>query len=184
MGERHSEYEREENDWYVEPAWAVEALFAKVNFVGRIHDPCCGGGTIPITARNMGYQASGTDKVVRNKIFAQQDFLKDHRVFHNIVTNPPYAKAQEIIEHALKHTIGRVAVLTQLKFLASQGRYPMFNDKRMEKVLIFSRRPSMPTGQMLEEHGEKIRGNGSIDYCWLIWNHSKTRRIVTTEWII
>jgi hypothetical protein len=184
MGERHSEFEREENDWYVEPDWTVYRLIERVTFVGRIHDPCCGRGTIPeVFTLHTNNAVSGADLVNRGYGYSKINFFEDERMHPNIVTNPPYKIAQRVIEHALKRTDNRVAVLTQIKFLASQGRHKLFTDPRMEKVLIFSRRPSMPTGQMLEEHGEEIRGGGSIDYCWLVWNQSKRKTSPTVEWL-
>jgi hypothetical protein len=111
------------------------------------------------------------------------DYFNDERIHPNIVTNPPYKIAQQIINHALRHCDGRVAILTQLKFLASQGRYGLFTDRRMEKVIIFSRRPSMPPGDLLMERGEEIRGGGSLDFCWLVWNVRRTTKAPPTiEW--
>jgi hypothetical protein len=183
MGERPSEYERDEHDWYVEPEWAARAIFEKVAFQGAIHDPCCGMGTIVKAAKP--HRSHGADIVDRGYGFPVRDYLKNTSLYDNIVTNPPYNIAQDIIEHALLRVRYRVAVLTQLKFLSSQGRYKLFNNSWMEKVIIFSRRPSMPPGVMLQKHGEAIRGGGSIDYCWLVWNKTHPNQsTVTTEWII
>lgn len=164
MGERPSEYTREDNDWYVEPEWCVEALKARVPFIGHIHDPCCGMGTIP---RIMG--GTGADLVDRGYGYPQRDFLTDQTAYDNIVTNPPYNIAQQIIEHALKTARMRVAALVQVKFLASQRRHKLFTRDETERVLMFSRRPSMPPGAQLAEKGESIRGGGSIDFCWVVW---------------
>jgi hypothetical protein len=164
MGERPSEYVRDDNDWYVEPDWCVEALKVRVPFFGQIHDPCCGMGTIP---RVMG--GTGADLMDRGYDYPQRDFLKDFAAYDNIVTNPPYGIAQQIIEHALNVAKMRVAALVQVKFLASQRRHGLFTRDDTEKVLMFSKRPSMPPGEMLREHGESVRGGGSIDFCWVIW---------------
>ncbi len=164
MGERPSEYARDDNDWYVEPEWAVEVLKARVPFLGHIHDPCCGMGTIP---RVMG--GTGADLVDRGYGYPQRDFLKDFAAYDNVVTNPPYGIAQQIIEHALKTTKMRVAALVQVKFLASQRRHGLFSGPFTERVILFSRRPSMPAGEMRREHGESIRCGVSIDFCWVLW---------------
>lgn len=169
MGERRSEYDRDGDDWYIEPAWSVLSLRARIPFVGQIHDPCCGMGTIP---KVMG--GTGADIKDRGFGYPQQDYLQDTAVYDNIVTNPPYGIAQSIIEHALRHTRYRVVALVQTKFLSAQRRYRLFTANPVEKVLVFSRRPSMPPGKMLQEHGEKIRGNGSIDFCWVVWQHGNT----------
>lgn len=178
MGERPSEYERDVNDWYVEPAWCVQALANRVEFSGGIHDPCCGSGTIPGVLNG-----SGSDLIDRGYGFTVRDYLQDLTPYDNIVTNPPYALAQEIIEHALKHTTNRVAALVQTKFLASQKRHKLFSRRETERVIMFSRRPSMPPGLMLEKHGEGIRGGGSIDYCWVVWDRYNYGPCVI-EWAI
>lgn len=49
VGQRSSHvWEREANDWYVEPPWTAERLFATPVFstVMTILDPACGMGTI------------------------------------------------------------------------------------------------------------------------------------------
>lgn len=166
MGERLSEYERDKNDWYIEPSWCVDALRDSCKFYGRIHDPCCGIGTIP---KMLG--ATGSDIVDRGFGYEVNDFMQETRMFDNIVTNPPYGIALEIIEHALALSIRRVAALVQIKFLCSQKRYHLFYRPETEKIIMFSRRPSMPPGEMIMKHGESIRGGGSIDFCWVVWNH-------------
>lgn len=176
MGERPSEYKRDEYDWYVEPEWCVRALANLVNFCGGIHDPCCGKGTIPKVLNG-----TGADKVDRGFFYPPQDFLTDFNMYDNIVTNPPYGIAQTIIEHALDRARYRVAALVQTKFLSSQKRHGLFNRPETERVIIFSRRPSMPPGWMLWEHGEDYRGNGSIDFCWVVWNKEHNGPCIT-EW--
>jgi hypothetical protein len=173
MGERHSEFERSSTDWYVEPVWSVEILKARVPLIGDIHDPCCGMGTIPTVM-----QGTGADVVDRGYGFPARDYLKDWARYDNIVTNPPYGIAQEIIEHALETTRWRVCALVQTKFLASQRRHKLFTRDETEKVIMLSRRPSMPPGELLEEKGEIIRGNGSIDFCWVIWCRGNTAATV------
>ena len=46
MAERHSEFERETDDHYVEPSWCVERLLDCYPDLSALHDPCCGFGTM------------------------------------------------------------------------------------------------------------------------------------------
>lgn len=178
MGERKSEYALVEHGWYIEPDWTVQALLARVPFVGGIHDPCCGSGTIP---RITG--GTGADIVDRGFGYPVRNFLEDDAIYPNIVTNPPYGKlAQPIIEHALRHAERYVCALVQTKFLHSQGRHNLFSRPETEKIILFSKRPSMPPGELLMKEGEKIRGNGSIDFCWVVWNVYSNPGPVTVEW--
>lgn len=171
MAERPSKFKRSADDFYVDPFWCSDILFDRVAFPRGLHDPCCGSGTIPKAARANDIDATGADLRARAEGFAVRDFFADAGPYPSIVTNPPYAIAVPIIEHSLNVTEpgGRVCALVQAKFLFSQRRKALFRRPEMERVIILSRRPSMPPGEALAEHGEKIRGGGSIDFCWVVW---------------
>jgi hypothetical protein len=64
-------------------------------------------------------------------------------------------------------------VLAPLKWAASQGRYALFSRPEMERVVILSRRPSIPPGALLQAKGEGIRKGGSIDFAWYLWRVGK-----------
>ncbi len=187
MGERHSEYARDADDWYVESRWCVERLLDRYPGIIELHDPCCGSGNIVNTALSRGIVATGSD--IRDRAsgrFEVADFLETQLRHMAIVTNPPFKIAQTIVKHALNIVPdgGLVAVVAQAKFLFSQGRHPLFVHPWMERVIIFSRRPSMPPGKMLEELGEECRGGGSMDYTWCIWRVGKTSPGCAVEWTL
>jgi hypothetical protein len=48
-------WDRDKSDWYVEPKWCSERLFAEELFQGEIYDPNCGWGRVLRSARNAGY---------------------------------------------------------------------------------------------------------------------------------
>lgn len=168
MAERNSGHTRDPLDWYVEPESCVHTLFNVVEFEGTIFDPCCGIGTIVKVARSRGFGAMGSDIVDRG-FGSVRNFFDTIGNVSNIVTNPPFREAVRVVEHALRlvRPDGLVAIVGQSKFLWSQGRVELFD--RCERIIILSTRPSMPKGEALMEHGENIRGGGSIDYCWCIW---------------
>ena len=186
MGERHSKRERDPLDWYVEEEWNVQALFDRIQFRGHIHDPCCGIGTIVKVTKKNGYVATGSDIVKRARGFKVSDFLTSEERHENIIMNPPYKLAHRMILRALALTQGRVAALMPIKFLAGQGRYKLFTDPRLDRIIIFSRRPNMPPGEELMKHGESIRGGGSIDYCWIVWTQLRYRQLKDpdVEWTL
>ena len=102
MSTRHSGRPRAIGDFYVEPAWADAALFATLPNLTALHDPCCGLGTIVDAARACGITATGADITDRaDGRFAVRDFLSDQGVYPNVITNPPFALAVRIAEHAL-----------------------------------------------------------------------------------
>jgi hypothetical protein len=186
---RSSGYDRNADDWYVESADCVTALLNAVPELEfhSIHDPCCGMGTIPAVIAARGWKATGADLVDRaNGKYPVQDFLTDTCPYDNIVTNPPFSLSVPIVRHALGlvRTGGRVVIVAQAKFLYSQGRHPLFTSPECERVLILSKRPSMPPGEMLLEQGESCRGGGAMDYCWVVFRAGKTVPGCSIEWLL
>jgi hypothetical protein len=185
VGQRHSGRARADGDFYCEPAWCVEALFQHLILRDGVHDPCCGLGTIVDVAAGLGMGATGADIVDRaGGRFPVQDFLSDETVYENIVINPPYRPAEAIIRHALAHVEpgGRVAVLVPIGFLASQRRYPLFARPDSELLVVLSRRPSLPPGELLLERGESVRRSGSTDYAWMAWRRGRKAGSARIRW--
>jgi hypothetical protein len=56
---------RTNSDFYIEPEWCSERLFAVEQFTGAIWDPCCGIGRIVEAARRAGYPTIASDIVDR-----------------------------------------------------------------------------------------------------------------------
>lgn len=167
-------WERDPLDWYVEPKECSRALFELQNFVGPIWDPACGLGNIIQQAKQSGLVAYGSDIVSRDDFCSKEfDFLGEEEIpcdFQNIVTNPPFAIAEDFIRHAIDITPtgGMVAAILPIVWLAG------FSTKRswmpvspLFKVLPISPRPSMPPGKVIQNNIKP--GNGTKDFCWLIW---------------
>jgi hypothetical protein len=163
------EYERNSNDFYIEPAWSVRCLIKSVNFSGHIHDPACGTGTIPKAFIAAGFAATGSDKVDRG-FGTVKDYFEDRYPYENIVCNPPYNRSEEFIKRASKYATHRIAILARIAFLSSQKRYDLFTKFPPEKVVILSRRPSMPPGGM-----RIIPQGGKTDFCWIVWRQRYDR---------
>ena len=169
---RASGYARADADWYVEPAWVVDALFAVERFEGVIFDTACGGGRIPERAKAAGYEAVGMDIADRG-YGMRGDFLLFERAdgdesIVNIVTNPPYSLTEQFVRHALSITTGKVAIITRLAFLESQVRRDgLFREHPPARVWVCSKRPSMPPG------GTDVPAKGgSVAYAWFVWDRS------------
>jgi hypothetical protein len=157
--------ERWAGDYYVEPAWAVEALFDALIFAGPIHDPAQGSGTIPRVARDYGFEASGSDLVARNGHPGGVDFLADDTPRSTLIFNAPYKLNEPFIKHALAVAANGVAAIVRVPFLCGQRRYTeLFTPHPPAIVLMLPQRPSMPPG----ESGIPAKG-GTADYCWIIW---------------
>ncbi|BCI68106.1 hypothetical protein [Acetobacter aceti] len=163
---RASGYERNDDDWYQEPEWATDALLAVERpFVGRVMDPCCGGGNIVRRLRDARCMTSASDCAPRWDeacVVPYQLALSWKPV--SVISNPPYDQAQDFIETALKFTKDRVCVLLRLAFLEGMKRYDWFQTAPLARVWVFSRRVSMPPG------GKHIPAKGgSIAYAWFVF---------------
>lgn len=108
----------------------------------------------------------------------------------SIWMNPPYSYCkgegeyarmrigEAFVRHALKLALKlathRVVALFPLKWISGgKGRGPLFRfDHPPQKVLIFTQRPSMPPGDMIEalERAGKAYKGGQIDYCAVVWD--------------
>jgi hypothetical protein len=169
--------ERWEDDFYVEPEWAVEALFAAISFAGPVHDPAAGTGTIVRVALRFGYEATGADLVDRGRGFSVRNFLTDWTPRRALVFNAPYGLNEAFIEHGLKVGI-EVAAIVRLPFLAGQERWrTLYSAHPPARVLILAERPSMPPG----DTDIPARG-GTTDYCWVHWLIAYTGKTVI-QWL-
>jgi hypothetical protein len=135
----------------------------------------------------MGIRATGSDIVDRaDGRFPQVDFLLDEHTYGNIVCNPPYRGAEQVLRHAISHVgpNGIVAAIVPIQFLASQRRAKLFMGGACDEVLIHSRRPSMPPGELLISSGEAARHSGSTDYVWVIFRPARNASSpVTIGWL-
>lgn len=185
---RSSGYIRDPDDWYVEDQTCVRSLFDAMPWFRQNggHDPCCGAGNIPRVAASMGITITGADKIDRaNGFYPVQSFLADQTRHAAIVTNPPFSLSAQIVRHALRTTAhgGYIAIVAQAKFLFSQARHPLFMMPECDRILILSRRPSMPPGKLLAEKGEACRGGGFADYAWCVWRVGKIPSRAVIEWL-
>ena len=167
-----SGYERVGSDFYVEPAWAVEALFNAERFAGSVYDPAVGTGTIVEVARKRGFTSFGTDIHDRRGVldFRKLDFLNGAgcpQSSDNVICNPPYADAEKFVRVALNVARHKVAFLLRLPFLESARRAKLFEETPLARVLVFANRVPIAPG-----NGAKLTGNSSkTAYAWFIWSH-------------
>lgn len=184
---------RDEHDWYVEPVRATQALLSVERFVGEVYDPACGGGNIVTTLRTAGYLAFGTDIVERVTgpviwFRGVHDFLSAERSLFaapNIVMNPPFFRAkgaEAFIRKALTLARGKVAAFVDIRFLAGGERASgLYAELPPNRVWIITPRVSCPPGTYLAGGGKA--GNGSSDWCWLVWDLTAPRADTRVGWI-
>lgn len=161
-------WERDAHDFYVEPSWVSERLFASERFEGNVWDPACGTGRIVASAKLAGLEAHGMDIVKRgHACIFEIDFLTASDPWPNIVSNPPFGIAEKFVAHALNLAERKVAMLLPANWVQGDKRSRWLATTPLRRVLFITPRPSMPPGAAVAA-GQKP-GNGTTDYCWMIW---------------
>ena len=176
------------HNWYVEPAACTAQLIEQEGFLGRSYDPACGQGNIVETLIAMGGDAFGTDVVRRTDapwFKGVRDFLAPGSVaYHdNLICNPPFFRAkgtEAFIRRALAVTPGKIAIFTDMKFLAGSRRANgLYREARPARVYIITPRPSCPPGEYLKA-GNKAAG---ADYCWIVWDKTAPSTGTSMLWL-
>lgn len=145
--------DRNENDRYETPKWAVEALLRliPINPQWTYLEPCRASG------RFYEHMPEGS---LWAEISEGVDYLKtDFPKVNCVLTNPPYSLAQEFVEKA--HTeSGVIIMLLRLGFLESMKRVEFWKKYPVDHLVVLSRRPS-------------FTDNGKTDgagYAYFIWD--------------
>jgi hypothetical protein len=120
-------WEREADDWYVEPEWCSLRLFQEEKFEGCVYDPAAGRGTIVISALKSGLVGIGSDIVDRgwDSTLTPHDFLQSEHRRDNIVTNPPFGIAEKFLDRALDLARNKVALLLPANWVQGDKRSRM-----------------------------------------------------------
>jgi hypothetical protein len=171
-GQRNKKWPRHPDDWYVEPHWVNERLFAVEQFEGRVWDPAAGLGRILQAAQAVGLPTVGTDIVARAAdLYQTVNFLdvpaEPDTTEPNIVCNPPFKLAERFVEHALQLVERKVAMLLPAVWVQGQTRSRWLKKSPLRRVWFLAPRPSMPPGPVIAT-GEKP-GSGIQDFAWFVW---------------
>lgn len=177
-------------DYFATPPKAVRALCSKVIFRKNIIEPCCGEGHIFRTLEELGYTVESSDIVYRGYGKpGSHNFLecpKSQLQNADIVTNPPYNKAQQFIEHAMKNTdeFAKVAMLLRLSFLESQKRKSLFDTYPLTAVYVFrSRIGCAKNGEFKVDAQGELNVPSAVAYAWFLWDKQSTSAPPAIFWL-
>jgi hypothetical protein len=162
---------RDPDDWYVEPDWCNDGLFAVEKFDGVIVDPCCGMGRILDAAWRAGYPTLGFDIRDRSASarhhFVQGDFFTSSEEYENIACNPPYKYDDEFVAAAVRRARRKAAILLRAQWANAGTRSRWLESLPLRRVLALTPRPSMPPGAVIKAG---INPSGGLqDYAWFIF---------------
>ena len=169
--------DREENDFYPTPDNATQSLLDRQKFDGNIWECACGNGAMSKLMINNGYDVYSSDLIDRGFGETGIDFLQSTKQADNIVTNPPFNLATEFTTHAFTLARKKVVMLSKISYLEGvKRREQIFNKRKLEKVLIFSRRVPFK-----KESSNKLAG-GLMAFGWFIYDVNYNG-LPTIDWI-
>ena len=169
----HTEHDRAEHDYYSTDPKALEIFLDKIKednitLHNKIWESACGEGHLSRVLENRGYQVFSSDLVDRG--FGKvQDFLNyenQNKLSVDILTNPPYNKAQEFVEKALDVIQDGyyVVMFLKIQFLEGKERRKLFDKYPPKYVYVNSAR------QICYLNGDMSKKMSSATcYCWYIW---------------
>ena len=159
----NSNKNRVKNDFYPTPPEATQALLDREKFTGNVYECACGNGALSEVLIENGYDVFSSDLIDRGYGKTGVDFLKSNKKFDNIITNPPFNLSTEFTIKAFELANNKVAMLNKLSFLEGiKRREKVFNEKKLEKVLVFSRRINF-----IKFTGKT---NGLMAFAWFVFN--------------
>lgn len=165
----HSEYARQNHDYYATEPKAMELLLSEEKFQPLIWECACGEGHLSKVLENHGYRVISTDLIYRGFGCMQTvDFLKhtQQNFDGDIITNPPYRYALEFVEKAIETVKpGRkVAMFLKLQFLEGKKRKTFFKKHPPKIVYVSSSR------LLCCKNGHFFKHQSSaVAYAWYVW---------------
>ncbi len=167
MSQRASGYERRERDLYETPEWVTEALLPHLPLdrLGLIWEPACASGQMSAALMPTGILIIESD-IEPLECGERADFLTCEPVqdCDAIITNPPYDKAKEFIQHALQVTYrtgGLVAMLLRTDYDHAKTRAHLFDAPPFAKKVVLRKRIKWFDGG----------SSPSFNHAWFIWDH-------------
>ena len=159
------------DDCYDTPACAVHALLKVEPLppMSSIWEPACGTGNIVKVLREAGHYVFATDLNDRGCPNSETgvDFLLSGPTCDVIITNPPYALAEQFIYQALDRA-PLVIMLLRLAFLESERRAPLLDGGQLARVHVFANRLPM----MHRAGWTGKRASSGIAFAWFVWDRA------------
>ena len=169
--------DREKDDFYPTPPQATQSLLDRQKFEGNIWECACGNGAMSEVLIKNGYNVYSSDLINRGYGETGIDFLQSTKQVDNIVTNPPFNLATEFTTHSFKLAKKKVVMLSKISYLEGiKRREKIFNQRKLEKVLIFSRRVPFK-----KESTNKLAG-GLMAFGWFIYDVNYNG-LPTIDWV-
>jgi hypothetical protein len=167
MTRHNSEYKRVERDDYPTPAWATYAIVPYLRSRGiSIVYECAPG---PERKMVRALQSAGLD--VRYARSPKFDFIKLKALPEGIqaaLTNPPFSREEEFIEHALQLTEPRRGLVCM--FLNNQDDYAVTRRRLFERPQFAHQIKIMKRVDFFDPPPGEKKVSGKENFAWYVWD--------------
>lgn len=161
---------RRAHDFYPTPAECTEALLAReasaLHGCGWVWEPACGDGAITRVLERWRFKVWSSDLIDRGCGAGGHDFLQARAAPMDakaIVTNPPFALAEQFIRHALGALqIEYMALLLKATYWHAASRYALWCDFPPQMLYPLTWRPDFDG-----------RGAPTMDVMWCVWDAAR-----------
>lgn len=169
-----SKYPRRKGDFYATPDWCTEVLLRHFTPAGTIWEPACGEGHMSRVIERKGYFVFSTTLYDQGCGHERDwDFFERKQPppgVYSIITNPPYSRADEFVEHALgmmKERGGAVAMLLRNEWDCASSRRHLFTPSAcFDMKVVLTRRPRWIEGS---------KGSPRHSYAFYVWDFGLMR---------
>ena len=167
------------------PPWATRALcewLVEAGYQLPVSDclePACGKGHMARPLLEYFNSVASSD-VIDFGFGLQRDFLMsgDSEQFDWIITNPPFALAEQFIVQALQRSRVGVAIFVRTSFLEGVGRYDrLFTAQKPKAILQFTERVPLVKGRC------DANASTATAYCWIVWARGRAGWPTEFHWI-
>lgn len=173
---------RDPKDRYETPDDVVDALVAafglELSCADRTVDPCCGTGRVVRRLQSVGWRSEGTDIEEEGVDFlspVQRVYRAEQLGGSACVTNPPFSRASDFVERALRLFGGPVCMLLPADFMWSGGRRDWLSGEgRPCRQLIIPWRI-----KFIQRDGTPISGQ-AYSHQWVVWPSRDLRPATST----
>ena len=156
---------RNKGDFYQTPYHCTRLLLDHEFLPGTILEPAAGSGAITQILLERYDEVTSYD--------IEKDFFTETRNFDCIITNPPYRKSLQFIQHAKTIAQHKIAMLLPLNYLQGQKRFDNLykdNSFKLKTVYVFTRYLLMSD----QIRSDGTCGYGMITFAWFVWDKYHT----------
>lgn len=172
--------EREDNDYYATDPYAIQIALPTLQKIGlnkKVWEVACGEGHLAKELEKNGYTVKATDLVDRGYGEVSNFLTNNDHWNGDILTNPPFNKAEEFIRHSFDviNNGNRIFMFLKIQFLETPKRKQLFEEFPLEYLIVNSQRIGCARNGNFGEYMSFRNGKWCGDtqfYAWFVFRKS------------